>query len=723
MSGVYGCPPPTPRLHPPKREPIFYDYSEDFEDVVESPPPDYPIAPTPKRVSNSCRSIIADGGCDASPEAVDEVDYLQQATLIEELEDDEFCGVSQYRPVSQLTYNHRSISLDCQPVSQLDQNESLIQPASYESADDALASSPILPDLAHTTEDSFVSVSALDDQHDIHQESQTEDHCRTTTVIGLESEVSNVESLLEPESPAEQPQPMTIIIPRPELASATSTTLPCKYDCGRKDSRFFSLSSGLSDLASFVRNIDKHIQVPDPEDVDRDDPAARSGSKSEPSSDHGWTRSPSGRERPAPPRKSSLPQHSNPHFGSFGMAAAPVDELRRYQVVSTRTGPTLVPQPISPAKLLRVKNSIPQLMKALPPLPDFDPAPDSPFGAAVEPIAIEPFDLSRLTDARSTISDAVVPQDRSRDRSKDSAKAYDPYAFDRVNRKPKLKLKHAASFAPGHLRDLRRGYIEQADAILPDYVDNRPTVPTEYSTAPVKRRLPIRVSRPTLTSLASEDTGTVKRRPGLNKSNTVSNLTSAQPVDLFSASTGLRNTLQNTSPIRIEQIFEDVREQRCGSTHKVNSAARIKQVLPEDDARGMSLDTQLDTLHSPHATAKAAVDCELQSFFSDQSVPKPQLGLRKRLSNLRSRIAEPRRHLRLPLGTASHDVMGGTSGSLLAAENSSSNAFEDLLSGPRLSKGHYTATPTRKVRSKLEKFMKGAKHRLRAWGKSKHRAG
>lgn len=722
--------PQTPRLQLPKREPMFYDYSEDFEDVAEPSPPDYPIAPTPKRVSNSCRSIIADGGCDAIPGDVDEVDYIRQATLVEVLEDDEFYGMGQYRPVSQLNHEHRPVPLphqsvlqmDRRPVSQLDQKDSLTRPASYESAVDALTSSPMLPQVSRTVEASFLSVPALDDQHDAVQESQTEDPDRTTTAICLVSEDSTVESPLESETPAERPQPITIIIPRPDLASVTSTTLPCRYSCGRKDSRFFSLSSGLSDLASFLKYVDKHIQVPDSEDVDRNDPATLPASKSKPSSDHGWSRSPNEQKTRAPPRKSSLPQYVNPHFGSSTKAIAPVDELQHYHVISTRSGPTLVPQPISPAKLLRVKNSIPQLMKALPPLPDFDLAPDSPFGAAVQPIAIEPFELSRLTDARSTISDTVVPQSRTPDRGEEAAKAYDPYSFDRGNRKPKLKLKHAVSFAPDHVRNQRHGCFEQADATSSDYAERKPALPTEYSTAPVKRRLPLKVSRPILSSLAPEDNGTVKRRPGINKSSTVSNLTSAQPVDLFNAKTGLKHDPQSTPHIQIEQISQDTWEHLCDPTDKVSSAARFQRVPPKDDARGLSLDTQLDTLHSPPANVEAAVECEMQSFFSDHSVPRPQRGLRKRLSNLKSRFTEPRHHLRPPLGIAPHGEHGAIRDPLLAAGDPSSNALRDLLSSPSQSKGQYTTTPTRKVRSKLEKFMRGAKHKLQAWGRSKHRA-
>lgn len=736
------------RLPSSERQPIFYDYSEDFEDVVETPP-DYPIAPTPRRISSSLRSVIGEADCEASPESADEgvgsiIQYLRRATRIQDAENDEYCSGDQYRTVSQLI-----------------QRDESNQPDSYENAGDALASSPVLPELSHLIEDSFVSASVLDDSQDANTEEQMEgsDRFKKTIYTGMFCNISTTESPLEPETPASdikliltepeehddaiavpseccdkvaggtkdntsaakpvekqmnQSKPVTIIVPRPDLASATSTTLPYRCSGGRKDSRLFSVSSGLSDLASLVNIIDKHMQTPHPEDDDRDEVSALPGSKSDLGSSLGRTRILNASETPAPPRKSSLGQYRrNP--GGSPYTAPPVDELQQYQVVSTRSGPTLVPQPISPVKMLRVKNSIPQLMKALPPLPGYSPAPESPFGPAVVPIDFEPFEISRLTDARSTLTDVIVPKDRT----EGALNGYDPFVFDRGSRKPKLKLKHAASLASGHLRDLRRGYREQPE--FSEYSDNRPSTTVEYSTAPVKRRLPIKVSRPTLSSLASEDTGTVKRRPGFNNSSTVSDLTSTQPIDLFSASKGRRVALQSAGPGQAEQIILDVPEQTLGVTPRVTHLAQIQRVLADDNARGTSLDAQLDILHSRSAEMEAAGEGEMQSFFSENSVTRPRRGLRKRISNLRSRLTESRHHQRSPLETASHSDGGDVRGPLLGPEPPTTHSIKDLLSGISQSRGQHTVISTRKVRSKLEKFMKGAKHKLRAWGKHKRR--
>lgn len=754
-SGGYGCSPLTTRPPALESKPIFYDYSEDFENIVE-PIEDYPIAPTPRRVSSSLRSIIASGGCDADLESADDgdgdvIEYLRRSTMIEDRHDAEYYGDEHNRPASHLELIDGSM-----------------KPARHEPVDDALASSFVLAEGFHKMEDSSISDKALEKHHDAAQNSCSKDPDHFPEVVsdGVPSETSTLESPLEPETPAfniqttlpelarreerndssfghygphddtenntapveviekqsDRSEPVTIIIPRPELASATSTTFHYRYSFDRKDSRLISLSSGLSDLASFIKDIDKHIQAPNPEMVDQSEISVIPGSRSEPNPDHGWNQSQPVQETPAPPRKSSLQQYRKKCVESAANTAASGDDMLQYKVISTRSGPTLVPQPISPAKMLRVKNSIPQLMKALPPLPDYDPTPDSPFGPLVVPIDIEPFELSRLTDARSTLSDAVV----SPRRDKEAVKRYDPYVFDHAARKPKLKLKHAASFSPGNPRHLRSGYLEQPDAVLSEYSARRPSTATEYSTSPIKRRLPIRVchSRPNLTPFTYEDNGTVKRRLGINKSSTISEIASSHAMDLFSASPALKVAVHGRQPIQVDSITPKLHERPSGPTRVENTADMGQQILP-GDARGPSLDSRLDYWQAPSSATGRAVGSEvMQSFFSENSIALPRQGLRKTISNLRSKITESRQHQHSPLGTGPRNEEGNARGPLLAAETLSNHTFKDLLSGsnqPKGSHSHGAAAPVRKVRRKLGKLMRAAKYKLRAWGKSKHK--
>lgn len=731
--GEYGCSPRTLRPSPLEKKPIFYDYSEDFEHVVEARP-DYPIAPTPRRISSSRRSIISSDGCSGSLQgsgagAGDVAEFLRRATMIEDLQDDDYYGG--------------------------EQDQSVI----YSESRGGL----MQPDSTRPVEDSFRPPSALDE------------HQRTTGLIRAEasghntddiahclaSEASTVESPLEPKTTAfdnqmiapdlvchddgvmaslerhehingtrgsscleeateKQPgrsEPVTIIIPRPDLASVTSTSFPYRCSSGRKDSRFFSLSSGLADLASFVKYVDKHIDDQDSEDVDRADISAIPESKTEPSPDHGWNRSQSTREAPTPPRKSSLYQNERSCSEPEAKNAALVDELQRYKVVSTRSGPTLVPQPISPAKMLRVKNSIPRLMQALPPLPDLDPAPDTPYGPAAVPMDFEKFELSRLTDAHSTLSDAVLPQDRG----EEVVERYDPFVFDHEIRKPKLKLKHAASFAHGDVRLSRCGHSEQANELLPEYP--RPSTATGYPTAALKRRrLPIRVSRPALTSLASDDTGTIKRRPGINKSSTVSELASNRPLDLFSTSTNNMVAIHRAPSLQTEMITSKNVGISPLQTHEATTTIKLHGAPPGGYACSTLLHSRPDVLSS-NVGGQVVAERGMQSFFSDNSIARPRQGLRKRISNLKSKIAESRRHQHPPLGSGSQRKEAEATGPLVVAKSLQvpAEASKAWSLETKQSKSHRTETPKRKAKSKLERFIRSAKHRLRVWSKHKHR--
>lgn len=757
-NGGYGCAPPqTPASRvPEKKPPIFYDYSEDFEDAV-GPPPDLPIAnPTPTRMSSSFRPGLTDDECDNGSESADEgvghvVDYLRRMTMIESDEDQDVDEHrDQERQSGHQSHGEDYIFEDHRPVSQLYQTEIPAEASYYESAEEPLASSPVLPMLAQTVDSSYISTVTLDDPQGTMVEGHLEDlnHTMESTANGLVSEASTAESPLGPETPNrdmglpltepahyedrsrvpdghEQDEdiinnelPTKDVVSRlasePGLPNGLSASLPYRYSGARKDSRFYSVSSGLSDLASFVKNVDKHMQMLDREHVEQEDPPV-SELRSETLSAYAQPEHQNIDETSAPPRKSSLANQRRSYAGPKSSITDPVDELERYQVVSTRSGPTLVPQPISPAKLLRLKNSIPQLMKALPPLPSYSPASESPYNPTIVPVEFEPFEFSRLTDARSTLIEAF----RSQSQEAEAPEVYDPFVFDRAVRKPKLKLKlkTPSSNQLGNVRRTRPRQHESGSVTPSESCGTRQSSNGDYSTAPVKRRLPIKVSRPALETLAAEDSGTMKRRPGIDKSSTVSELASLQPVDLFTPSTTLEMAMQNVNSLAGEQFATSDREYGSLPMGKATSMARIQHVTVVDEGRGASLDTQLDALHSPRARTETATDNGMQSFFAD-SLVKPQRGLRKRLSNLKSRLTESRHHHHVPtINTAVCEDSRNRPGS----GSQSPHEMSDLPTETSVAQDHHTADRPRTVRSKWGKLLKGAKHRLRTWGKNRHK--
>lgn len=733
--GVSGLP------NTPKK-PLFYDYSEDFENVVESPPM-CPVAPTPKRVSSTYCPLIVEDNCDANADdtndtgkaAGDAVTYLQRATLIKRVDDDDDHGIEQYRPMS--------------PASQ---RSSSTQPALPDFEGIAYALSPVLTPLDQIVKYSHLPDATLDEQQDFAKNTPKTagDTTEAAAATAMPSRDSIFDSPLQPKTPGldikvSPPEPldnreedcssldqhehdtekdicfvgldekqagpsnMPSSTPSPYLSSGPSM-LPSRYSDFRKDSRLFSLSSNLSDLASFVKYIDRHIQSPDPEDVEQDNSSALPPSRTAPDQSREHIQDHNRKMTPEHPRKPSLCTLGRYPAGRKMNIGVPVDdELEQFQVVSTRSGPTLVPQPISPAKMLRVKNSIPQLMKALPPLPGYSPAPESPFGPAVVPIDFEPFEISRLTDARSTLTETILTK-KCGD-AEDVPKGYDPFVFDRGVRKPRFKLKHAASFAPGNPGELRRGYLKQSDRAH-QHSEKRPSTAGEYSTGAVKRRLPIKLSRPTLTLLESEDTGTMRRCPGPSKSSTVSELASKEPIDLFS---DWERSLERPVP---EPIIDIPQEQ----FHGQKLVVKASRLNASDNVRGPSLDARIDTLCFATTGSDLVSDVETQSFFSDNNIITLRRGLRRKFSFLRARLIEPRHRQGSPLRNVSrndHDDVKGFQ--LPSTEVHSTNTFTGLISGAGQLRDEHTAVSTPKVRSKLERFMKGAKERIRAWGRPKRR--
>lgn len=754
------------------KKPLFYDYSEGFEDIIEPPPID-PIAPIPKRFSASFRPVVFHNSSMEGPESMEDVQnefeaYLQEGTSTSHHAREANAPSDDQSQSTCLPPRDPDLVLH-QPA--YDQSEShpsartavaalnFPEPASALNERELVGNMSATKDLDQTKESTFAEitsdVSTLDDPSEPKTPALTTGMTSNEVVVTVEKVdrlrdshdgCATVQDIACPQkydklsnSPT-LPKCSSTGLPKPQMTDAEASALP-KVSCSpRRGSRFYSLGSGLSDLASFVQQVDQHFQTPRPEDpriacgepqvphpqaqtrgeakIVKSSPCLGENEKSEP-----------GRVTNAvsyPPRMSSLRENRR-RFPVLGVNTA-VDEPHQYQVVSTRDGPTLTPQPISPAKLLRVKNSIPQLMKALPPLPGYAPAPESPFGPAVVPMEFEPFEISQLTDARSTLIDAF--------QADEAPKGYDAFIFDRATHKPRLKLRHAASFAVEPEKSSRREHIIPKSASRPDTSAKRPTTSNgtstvtaaaaEYSTAPVKRRLPIKISRPTLTSLVSEDAGTVKRRPGIQKSSTVSELASREPIDLFSSAVALKAAVAGNEMSLTQQLCPP--NQICSDTPiiKTMPLARIRQVAAGVDTRGTSLDTQMDMMGRPSVESQPGVTCEIQSFFSDNSIVKPRQGLRQRISNLRLKLTESRNHHKSPLSKlhqedrlpdGHHDLTGV----FLTADDQQTGLCKEQFSSTSDLKSHPPPPGKRSLRGRLEKFMKGAKHKLRAWGNPKRR--
>jgi hypothetical protein len=759
------------RIATDHKKPLFYDYSEEFEDVVEPPPLD-PIAPIPQRVSTAFRPVNFHNnsvdGLESMEDAQNEFEaYLQEGTNTIHLD-----GVA----IASIAAQSQPTSLSPRETDLLLQRPVHDNPDAHSSL--SLAAPPLNCPEPTSVLNEGVPVENTSDVKDT-------DQTKKSTIGEIISDSSTLDDPPEPNTPAftagipflktaspkEEIDPcrvshdghatcQDVVLPHghdilpatsksistnlcmPHTPDADNLTLP-KVSCHpRHGSRLYSAGSGLSDWASFFQQVDQHFQTLGTEDPKTiccgsqgSHPQAQD---SEAAAQVKHTPCLGEVKGPEPEKPTTAVSHP-PRMSSLrGTRAQPiplrvntaVGEPHQYQVVSTRNGPTLTPQPISPAKLLRVKNSIPQLMKALPPLPGYAPAPESPFGPAVVPMEFEPFEISQLTDARSTLIDAV--------QGGEAPKGYDAFIFDKTAHKPRLKLKHAASFAVERDRSFRRECDIPKSASRPDAPTKRPTTSTgnsaasagvtEYSSAPVKRRLPIKISRPALASLVlDDDTGTVKRRTGMQKSSTVSEFASREPIDLFSSAAALKAAVASHETSSAQPAYHaSDRAQEDMPLIKITPVARIRQIPVDADTRGTSLDTQMDMMRASSVESQPGVMGEIQSFFSDNSIVKPHQGLRKRISNLRLKLAESRNHHKSPLNKLPRDDRleddhRDSTNIPLAADGQPTRTYKEHFASTDASKADRATTDKRKFRSKLEKFMKGAKHRLRTWGAPKRR--
>lgn len=748
MSGRCNSTLEAPCVPPAPKKPLFYDYSEDFEDTVE-PLVVTPIAPIPRRVSKKFSPLIAEGDPDAisNAEPDNEADEdiltcLRRSTNIRGADEGDGLEPEQYRPVSQLGQRFSSLQLTPRLTSTTTSVTTPMSRHEDEITEDSDTShvSPMEQERGMKISAAKVAVVITEASHSTISVSRSTDDCVGQPEIpGVDFEPTGseppslrvghalcVDQQTDGNRLDSEPSASVVTVkggscngdvsPSALQSSSNAGAPPNRCSDYRKDSRPFSLSSGLSDLASFVNYIDRHIQSsPGAEDDSQDDTSAIQASKRAPGPTFGGVQDEQGNLVPLPPRKSSLRPcgvHKNTE-SKTNRGPLLGDEIGQFQIISTRSGPTLVPQPISPVKMLRVKNSIPQLMKALPPLPGYSPAPESPFGPAVVPIDFEPFEISRLTDARSTLHEDFLQGRRGH--SEDGPKGHDPFVFDiRGHKKPRLKLKHAASCAAGHSKDLRRGYFEQSGVDI----EPRPSTAGQPSYAPVKqRRLPIKISRNAPTSSGSEETGTMRRRPDLKESGMVSELASKQPIDLFSNSVGPKAAAVFVPPT----LPAKPKDRLLGLAPQHHPEDAVRRLPRTDDGPSPFSEIRLSSLDVLHAESGGHDDLGMQSFFSDNNINIPRRGLRTKISNLRAKLSETKHHQQSHVrndncggGVDDQNQMPDSEGS------STTNTFKHLLSGMSQSKIHKNPANHR-VRSRLGRFMQGAKHKLRVWGHHRRR--
>lgn len=335
----------------------------------------------------------------------------------------------------------------------------------------------------------------------------------------------------------------------------------------------------------------------------------------------------------------------------------------------------LSPQPISPVRQLKVKNSIPQLMKALPPLPD----------EALEH-ATEQNKFPVLQAARGCSKDVVTTNNKTLSQHKSSR--HSPPKF-------RLRVKKALPPTPDSKSD--------TDVIDPSECDDKnPIDKTKRPTS--KKKLKIKMSRNHLTKPQPTDNGTVLRSPAMKQCNSLVDLELCSRKDMF------------TSQCRLDAAFTRRVSERTNEANSlvpgVEYATLGASPQPSDQFDIQYPQSPCRMTAGPRASASTTTGTlhETRSWSSEADMDS-HYGLRQKFSMLRLRIGGTQRGKSTKaLGT---QAMGppfafGVQGVPMSTREGSD------VDGQKPSKSECaTSTRSDKAEGRVRRWAKGAKRAVR----------
>jgi hypothetical protein len=316
--------------------------------------------------------------------------------------------------------------------------------------------------------------------------------------------------------------------------------------------------------------------------------------------------------------------------------------------------PMLAPKPISPARQLKLKNSVPQLMKALPPLPPEPlisaiPSPNrskSPVKSVPSRLSPRSLELGALP-MQGTLYQAgkkSAPRGPRVPVESGSTSAQPPCAEQPPNQNPpisqfppklRLNMRNSASLPPLSSSNPRPYNMEES------YPSSTPD-PNAHLTQIVQAEKPS-ISKPPkfrlkVTRASGSTYGTVRvnRESGESKSTAGFHLRNHK--DLFASTAGIDNIFRQVS----QHIHSRKASAASSNTGSKSQPAPMSLLRPNSyfTSTGTSPTTDLN-ISRPQAT-KPLPPTEVLSVFSDDSSRiEGHSSMRGRLLNLRARIAVP----------------------------------------------------------------------------------
>ncbi|RBR19693.1 uncharacterized protein FIESC28_05520 [Fusarium coffeatum] len=209
-------------------------------------------------------------------------------------------------------------------------------------------------------------------------------------------------------------------------------------------------------------------------------------------------------------------------------------------VQATASAKILAPNPISPTHQLRVTNSIPQLMKALPPLP-FEAQYD-----VSEPCEVPSTDTKALTKSRMALQPA----------SGTSELFAEPVFFGSSSRTSSLQQIQTQT-PLNHSRFKVRVKSSQSSGLHNRWVSESPGNPGRSSSSPVKPKLKLKVSRNRMSSKLMGPNDPQVRNDGPRQYNSTSELRDMPPREVSPDGSSLEEQLtQHGADKRLSNIDE-----------------------------------------------------------------------------------------------------------------------------------------------------------------------
>ncbi|KAJ4008818.1 hypothetical protein NW752_008773 [Fusarium irregulare] len=209
-------------------------------------------------------------------------------------------------------------------------------------------------------------------------------------------------------------------------------------------------------------------------------------------------------------------------------------------VQATASAKILAPNPISPIHQLRVTNSIPQLMKALPPLP-FEAQHD-----ASEPCEVPSTDTKGLTNSPMALQPA----------SGTSEQFTEPVLFGSSSRTPSLQQIQTQT-PLNHSRFKVRVKSSQSSGLHSRWVSESPRNPGRSSSSPVKPKLKLKVSRNRMSSKLMGPNDPQVRNDGPRQYNSTSELRDMPPREVSPGGSSFEEQLtQHGADKRLSNIDE-----------------------------------------------------------------------------------------------------------------------------------------------------------------------